>query len=69
MRRTPVAKRNEPQKKLLTVSQAAEILSTSEKTVRRIIETRELTVVRIGRSVRILDEDLELFIMQRRGRG
>lgn len=64
-----MAKRNEPQKKLLTVSQAAEILSTSEKTVRRIIETRELTVVRIGRSVRILDEDLELFIMQRRGRG
>jgi len=64
-----VAKRNEPQKKLLTVSQTAEILGISQKSVRRIIEARELMVVRIGRSVRILAEDLELFIMQRRSRG
>jgi len=56
----------EPQKpfRLYTVAETAEQLSSSEKTVRRLIERGELRVRRIGRSVRIAHEDLAVFLAQ-----
>jgi excisionase family DNA binding protein len=43
---------------LLTIPQAAAWLQISTRTVRRLIDAKTLPVLRIGRSVRILPEDL-----------
>jgi excisionase family DNA binding protein len=45
--------------KLLNVREAAEFLSLRPSTVRKMILQRRLPVVRIGRSVRIKEIDLE----------
>lgn len=45
--------------KLLTVRQAAEFLALRPATIRKMILQRRLPVVRIGRSVRIKEIDLE----------
>jgi excisionase family DNA binding protein len=47
---------------LLSVRDAADALSVSERTVRRMIATGELSVVRLGRSVRIRQLDLDALI-------
>ena len=39
--------------KLLTVEQAAEVFNTTPRFVRRLISERRITVVRLGRHVRI----------------
>lgn len=51
-----------PPDRLLTVSQAAEILSTSERFPRRLIEERRIRFVRVGRHVRIPESALREFI-------
>ena len=51
---------------LLTVQDVAAILAVSAKTVRRWIAAGELPVHRLGRSIRISDADLQLFIRVRR---
>ena len=53
---------------LLTVAEAAEILSTSDKTVRRRIKGGELRAIKDGHLVRIDPRDLEDFIRDRRTR-
>ena len=50
--------------RLLTVSEAAACLSVSQKTIRRMIEARNLAVIRIGRSVRIHPEVIEKIMRQ-----
>jgi excisionase family DNA binding protein len=45
--------------KLLTVRQAAEFLALRPSTIRKMIFERRLPVVRIGRSVRIKESDLD----------
>ena len=45
--------------KLLTVAEAAWLLNLSEKTVRRLIEAKNLAVIRIGRSIRIHPQVIE----------
>ncbi len=52
--------------RLLTVSEAAEILNTSVRTVYRRIKSGDLPVIRDGRSVRIHPEDLARYIAMRR---
>jgi excisionase family DNA binding protein len=47
---------------LLTVEQAAERLAMTERGVRRLIANEGLTVVRLGRTIRIDAEDLESFV-------
>lgn len=47
---------------LHTVSETAEILKVSEKTVRRMIEARELIAFRIGQQLRINDNDLRAYL-------
>ncbi|MGA2831088.1 MAG: excisionase family DNA-binding protein [Streptosporangiaceae bacterium] len=51
-----------PPERLLTLSEAAAILSTSERFPRRLIEERRIRFVRIGRHVRIPDSALAEFI-------
>jgi len=53
---------------LLTVPEAAEILNTSDKTVRRRIKDGELPAIKDGHLVRIDPRDLEDFIRDRRTR-
>ena len=48
--------------RLLTLSEAAAILSTSERFPRRLIEERRIRFARIGRHVRIPDSALAEFI-------
>ncbi len=55
---------------LLSVANVAEALSVSERTVRRLLASGELSVVRLGRSVRIRQLDLDAYIgRQLRGGG
>ena len=51
-----------PADRLLTVSEAAEILSTSERFPRRLIEERRIRFVRVGRHVRIPESALRDYI-------
>jgi excisionase family DNA binding protein len=51
-----------PPERLLTLSEVAAILSTSERFPRRLIEERRIRFVRIGRHVRIPDSALAEFI-------
>ena len=60
---TPTSKRPA---RLLTVSEVADILNTSVKTVYRRIKSSTLPVIRDGRSVRIHPEDLDRYIAARR---
>ena len=48
--------------RLLTVAQAAELLATTERFPRRLIEERRIRFVRVGRHVRIPESALREFI-------
>jgi excisionase family DNA binding protein len=48
--------------RLLTVAQAAELLATSERFPRRLIEERRIRFVRLGRHVRIPESAVREFI-------
>jgi excisionase family DNA binding protein len=43
---------------LLTVEQAAEVLAVNERMVRRLVETRRIAFVKVGRHVRFRESDL-----------
>jgi excisionase family DNA binding protein len=58
-RRDPPAR---PMPRLLTVDQVAEYLAVCSRTVRRRIVEGELTVHRIGRSLRIAEDDLRRYL-------
>lgn len=47
---------------MLTVAQAAEVLNTSERFVRRIVDERRIRFVRVGRHVRIPEPALSEFV-------
>jgi excisionase family DNA binding protein len=47
---------------LCTVEQAAERLNTTPRFIRRLIAERRIAFVRLGRHVRIEEDDLEAFI-------
>jgi excisionase family DNA binding protein len=51
---------------MLSVDAVAERLGLSSKTVRRIIESGELTIHRIGRRVLIAEGDLDAFVNRHR---
>jgi excisionase family DNA binding protein len=51
-----------PGDRLLTVTEAAELQSTSERFPRRLIEERRIRFVRVGRHVRIPESALREFI-------
>lgn len=49
-------------KKLLRIDEAAELLRCSEKTVRRLINRRELEALRIGSGLRVTSSSVQLLI-------
>jgi excisionase family DNA binding protein len=49
-------------RRLLTVGQAAELLGTTERFPRRLIEERRIRFVRVGRHVRIPEDAVLAFI-------
>jgi excisionase family DNA binding protein len=48
------------------VADVAAALDVSEKTVRRLIASGDLPNYRLGRTVRVSDEDIQLFLKRRR---
>lgn len=48
--------------RLLTVAEVAELLNTSERFPRRLIEERRITFVRIGRKVRVPESAVAAFV-------
>ena len=52
--------------RLLAVTDVAQLLQVSSKTVRRWIERRELRTHRLGRQLRVAEEDLAAFLGQHR---
>lgn len=50
-----------------TVAEVARYCGVSEKTVRRWNAAGELRVHRLGRSIRVADEDLQAFLRRQRG--
>ena len=56
------SRRAAPAERLLTVAEVAELLSTSERFPRRLIEQRRIRFVRVGRHVRIPESALREFI-------
>ena len=55
--------------RLFSIPQAADQLGISEKSVRRAIQRGELVAHRIGRLLRIAEEDLAAFVAMRRMRA
>jgi excisionase family DNA binding protein len=51
-----------PDERLLTYAQAAEVLNTSPRFPRRLVEERRIRFVRVGRFVRIPESALHEFI-------
>ena len=51
-----------PAERLLTVAEVADVLSTTERFPRRLIEQRRIRFVRVGRHVRIPESALREFI-------
>ncbi|MDP2324488.1 MAG: helix-turn-helix domain-containing protein [Gammaproteobacteria bacterium] len=47
---------------LLTIAQAAELLAVNERMVRRLIESRRIAFVKVGRHVRFRESDLALAV-------
>lgn len=54
---------------MLTLREIAERLNVSEKTVRRLVATRELAAVRVGAQLRIDADHLEDWISQASSRS
>jgi excisionase family DNA binding protein len=52
--------------RLMNLSETAEILRCSTKTLRRRIAAGEIAVVRDGRLIRVHPDDLQRYIQQRR---
>ena len=65
-RTTGTDARGRPIRRLRTIDEAAELLNVSPRTVRRAIESGDLTVHRIGRLVRIADADIAAFLASNR---
>jgi excisionase family DNA binding protein len=56
------SREQQPPERLLTIAEAAELLSTSPRFPRRLIEERRIRFVRVGRHVRIPESALREFI-------
>ena len=53
-----------PRQQLHTLQDAAASLKLCVRTVRRMIERGEIKALRVGRSIRIRDEELELYLLR-----
>ncbi len=57
------------EKKLFTIKEVSELLGVSESELIRLIMLREIASIRIGRSIRIREQDLEIFLSSLSGNG
>ncbi len=64
MRNNP--KQDQLPEKLLSLSDTAEVLGCSLKTIRRRVKAGDLATIRDGRLVRVHPEDLQRYIQSRR---
>jgi excisionase family DNA binding protein len=55
------------QKALLTVDEAAEILSLSPRTLSRLVRQGEIPIVRVGRLVRVRTADIHAWVERQAG--
>ncbi len=64
LRADPIQRLHTPDsvKQLLTVAEAAEYLSVSERFIRRLIFERRVSFYKVGRHVRIAIKDLDVFL-------
>ncbi len=53
---------DQPSKSLLTLNQVADYFSISSRTVRRLIDNKELRCVVVGRQKRVDPKDLEAYL-------
>ena len=53
---------NDDRARFLTVAEVADLLRVSAMTVYRLIEAGELRALRVGKSFRINEDDLDLFL-------
>ncbi len=51
---------------LLTPEEAAERLSTTKRFIRRLVEERKITFIKVGRFIRFTDADLDTYIAERK---
>lgn len=58
--------RARPVTQLRTIDEIAELLSVSQRTVRRLIKSGALPVYRLGRTVRIADADIAALLAANR---
>jgi excisionase family DNA binding protein len=65
-RTADAATRGRPLTRLRTIDETAELLNTSSRTVRRLIDSGALPVHRFGRLVRISDPDIATFLAANR---
>lgn len=64
MTKTPKLAKPElaPAPRLLTIKDVAERLQVSGRTINRVVANGDLTVIRIGRAVRVSEEALKAFL-------
>jgi excisionase family DNA binding protein len=55
--------------RLLTIGEAAEYLSVSERSIKRLIARGDLPCIRVGNALRFAFADLEAFIARNRSGG
>lgn len=55
-----------PTSRLLTIHDVADFLRIDPKTVRRLVESNQLTAYKVGRQWRITERDLWAFLAERR---
>jgi excisionase family DNA binding protein len=58
-------KPKEPRSRYSTVAEVASLLRVSNMTVYRLVQSGQLQAVRVGRSYRIRDEDVDVFLAGR----
>ena len=61
----PLSQLNYARARFLTVGEVAEILRVSSMTVYRLINSGELAAVRIGKSFRLREEDVDKYLADR----
>jgi excisionase family DNA binding protein len=61
----PVVQPNESRSRFVTVAEVADQLRVSNMTVYRLVQSGELPAVRIGRSYRIREDDVDKYLSSR----
>lgn len=61
----PLAHNNEAHARFVTVAEVASLLRVSNMTVYRLVQAGALPAIRVGRSYRIREEDVDKYLSER----